>query len=132
MAKRQSGSSKQANQSQAGGTKSRAASKTGASHNVDAKALQQTVSFALSFGEWAVNPPMPPQTMARSINEILIEVCARNAKILACFYMQQAFNGLNDHITLYGSQMSPASLQNLYKQRDALKAAMESNGCSHL
>ena len=132
MTKRQSGGSKRTNRSQTGATESRAASQTGVSQGADAKALHQAVSFALSFAEWAVNPPMPPQTMARSMNEILVEVCVRNAKILACFYMQQALNALNDYITMHGGQMSAPMLQSLIKQRDALKSSMESYGCGHL
>ena len=136
MTKRQNRGSKRTNQSQAGATESRAASQTRVSQSADAKALHQAVSFALSFAEWAVNPPTPPptppQTMARSMNEILIEVCARNAKILACFYMKQALNALNDYIAMHGDKMTSAQVQALYQQRDALQASMEDYGCSRL
>jgi hypothetical protein len=131
MTKRQNRGSKRTNRSQAGATESRAASQTGVSQSADAKTLHQAVSFALSFAEWAVNPPTPPQTMARSMNSILIEVCVRNAKILACFYMQQALNAMNDYITMHGGDI-PDQLEGLIKQRDALKASMESYGCGRL
>jgi len=130
--KRPRGGSKRTNRAQTGAAEARATSKSGASQSANAKALHQTVSFALSFTDWAANPPMPPQTSARTMNEILIETCATLAKILACFTMKQALDALNDHITMYGDQMSAAALQDLYKQRDALEAGMKSNGCSRL
>ena len=109
---------------------------SGKRSTIDLRAIRLTVRFAFRFAKWAgqapVPPIAPPNTVARSINEILIEISARNAKILACFYMQQALNALNDHIAQYGDTRSPATLQSLIKQRDALKKAMASYGCGSI
>lgn len=96
----------------------------------DKKGLKARIDLASELFNWASHAPvLPPQTSARTFNEILTDICAKLAKISACASMGDAVEGITDHLVLYGDRMSKNEISNLEKQQGKLTEGMKRLGC---
>jgi len=96
----------------------------------DMKDLKARINLAKGLFDWASHPPvLPPQTSARTFNEMLADLCSKLAKISACGSMENAVEGITDHLVLYGDKMSQDEISNLEKQKGELIKGMGRFGC---
>lgn len=73
--------------------------------------------------------PQQPTTMAKSMNDILTETCAKLAKIAACYHLQQAINMATDGQVLSDDAGADGVFENI---KNEAKAGMERLGCGAL
>jgi hypothetical protein len=96
---------------------------------VDRDDLRARVDFALELASWVDQMPQPPTTIAKTMNDIILETCAKLAKIATCYHLQEALNGATD-----GQVMSddPAADAYFEQIKQEATAGMEAAGCKSL
>lgn len=95
----------------------------------DQVAARVRLDYARELGEWADQMPQQPTTMAKSMNDILTETCAKLAKIAACYHLQQAINMATDGQVLSDDAGADGVFENI---KNEAKAGMERLGCGAL
>jgi hypothetical protein len=60
---------------------------------------------------------------------VLADIVGELARIKACYNLDKASDGVQDHLVMWGDQMSQAERQDWEQTQNDLKEGMESLGC---
>ena len=96
---------------------------------VDREALKARVDYAIELANWADQAPQAPQTMAKTINDIIAETCAKLAKIAACYDLREALNDATDGQVLSDDPVADEYFEQIKQETTD---AMGRLGCSSI
>jgi hypothetical protein len=102
---------------------------SGKGQALDRDDLRARVDFALELAGWVDQMPQPPTTLAKTMNDIILETCAKLAKIATCYHLQEALDGATDGQVMSEDPAADAYFEQI--KQDAI-AGMESAGCKSL
>jgi hypothetical protein len=94
------------------------------------EALRARLDYALELANWANQVPQPPPTtMAKTMNDVLAETCAKLAKIATCYHLQGVLDSATDGQVLSDDPTADAYFENI---KEGATEGMKAAGCSSI